>query len=154
MVFRLALLAALLTSCAAPARPPQAAPPSDFSLSLTIVGDSPAAPDLEPAWYVLEPDGLLRAALGQRQAVSPIPPVVRRLTETQFREVWDATRESGALEAPVGGVQVADSVLPRQGAAVSVSADGVRRTRVYEGPPDRFAALSSLLRRLAWVSGA
>ncbi len=155
MFLRLFLAAACLNGCTSTrsSHPPPPQPPPDFSLSLTLVGETSPGSPLEPAWYVVEPDGHLRAALGSRQPTSAIPPIVRRLNDAQYTEVWKATVPTGALEAPTGGVQIAEGTLPQRGAGVSVSASGQRRTRVYEGSAEQFADLAVLLRRLAWIEG-
>ncbi len=151
MMIRALVAAVLLTGCASTQRADESAPPPDFALSLTLVGDEPEDSPLASAWYVVAPDGQLRAALGERLVSSPLPPVVRRLNDAQMQELWTATRESGALEAPVGGVQVAEGTLPRVGAGVFTFANEHARTQIVEGRPERLAPLAAILRRLAWV---
>lgn len=143
-------LPALLAACAV--QPPVAeVVPPDFSLSLTLVGDQPAP--FTSAWYVLEPDGLLRAATGERQNSSVLPPVIRQLSDAQRRDLYLAALQSGAFDAPRGGVQVAESSLPKSGsgAVIFSAAGGARRTRVIDGPATSIEPLARSLRQLAWI---
>jgi len=64
--------------------------PDEFSLSLTVLGTRAASgTPMEAAWYVVEPDGALRVAVGGRQALSGVPPRVRQLTRTQLDALWE-----------------------------------------------------------------
>ncbi len=80
--------------------------PEDFALSVTVSGpvraggsaayaQLPAA--LRPVRYVLEPDHVLRAAIGPGAQETEFPPRTRRLDPAQGAEIWTIVRSSGVL---------------------------------------------------------
>ncbi len=113
------LLLAALQACSSSTRSDARSAPEDFALALTVLADasetSPdsAAPPLRSAWYLVEADALLRAAVGDRLPTSPTPPVLRQLTPAEMDELWLAAEpfarsrsvvaESGANDAPRPG---------------------------------------------------
>lgn len=105
----------LLTGCGGPSRSAetQATPPSVFGLSLTVLQDDPAQtnPLHQPARYVLETDGWLRAGTGPGATRDTLPPRVRRLTQGQRQMLWDDTRKSGLLD-PDSPVRIASGDGP------------------------------------------
>lgn len=111
-----AALAALLLSlpgCSSTPRPlPEPEPvvlpdttPEDFALSITVVGPSSAETDIDdrpraerPARYLVEPDGVLRAAIGPGATPRVYPRQTRQLTEAQVQRLWRLVGETGLLE--------------------------------------------------------
>jgi hypothetical protein len=79
--------------------------PNDFAFALAVpAGLEPLALYPEqaevlrrPAWFIVEPDGTLRAALGPPQMDGPVPPRVRRLSPAQRLELFTLLDERGAL---------------------------------------------------------
>lgn len=144
--------------------------PRDFAVSIAVAGNDA---NLEPAWYILEADGTLRAALGAPTARSPIPPRVRTLTPGARAAVWHAVQDAQWI--PGAETDAADSFDPaspidsptasppdgavagsRQLAEVYVAASGGRWSgRVLAAPgsasAQRLEAVIRELRRLAWL---
>ena len=158
MTTRIGLAATVLSlgACAAGGRVSQSdAVPRDFAVSVAV---STTQADLEPAWYILEADGTLRAALGAPTPRSPVPPRVRTLTPGARASVWHAvqnaqwipeSRGSDVAEEPADAARV-------ELAEVYVAADGGRWTgRVLEAPDspeaERLKDVIRELRRLAWL---
>jgi hypothetical protein len=144
----------VLAGCAGTPRPADL--PDDFAVSVSFSGtpDGPCA----PAWFLVEPDGSLRAAQGERRATSPLPPAVRVLRRGEVREVWTLTSRLGVLGGAPPGEPAGDDLLPPPGvsvAVVSVAAEGRRRTvRVIDPQANgEFSALAGRLRALAWFEG-
>lgn len=78
-------------------------PPPDLALAVTVIGREGGEPaSLEPARFVIEPDGVLRAATGEGVGPGVYPPRTRQLTDTQVREVYAMLVRSG-LDRGVGG---------------------------------------------------
>src|SRR5437868_1660258 len=72
---------------------PQASPPADFALALTILAPSKTRADKlprgqRPARYLLAADGALRASQGMGASTLDFPPVVRNLRDAQRQEIW------------------------------------------------------------------
>lgn len=111
-----AALAALLLSlpgCSSTPRPlPEPEPvvlpdstPEDFALSITVVGPSSAETDIDslpraerPARYLVEPDGVLRAAIGPGATPRVYPRQTRQLDQAQVQRLWRLVGETGLLE--------------------------------------------------------
>jgi hypothetical protein len=137
------------------ARPDAQHLPDDFSLSVSVLpGDVRAA-----AWYIVEPDGTLRAALGAARENSARPGAVRVLTRAQVREVWELACAAGLAGEGTGKGKLVRGApgMPGGAATVEVAAAGRRRTVIApaasDAGGDRFAALEGRLRDLAWVEG-
>lgn len=142
-------------------------PPRDFAVSVAV---RPNSGDLEPAWYILEADGTLRAALGAPTARSPIPPRIRTLTPGARATVWQAVEQAQWIPGPSDATRDASSEAGESTNATSnaaiqtstelaevyVAADGGRWSgRVLQAPgspeADRLAAVIRELRQLAWL---
>lgn len=130
--------------------------PPDFSLSLTLTGKGSG--DLEPAWFVVGPDWVLRTAVGERTPTTPLPGAVRIISREQAKKLWALTYATGVLdEDNPAGTAVSDDWVPKAGgapAAVMYAAgNDLRRTRAIDNPaPDSaVAALAHELRELSWV---
>ncbi len=130
--------------------------PPDFSLSISLTGDGTG--DLQPAWFVVGPDWVLRAAIGQRTPTTPLPGSVRIISRQQASHLWDLTYATGVLnEDNPAGKAVSDDGVPKAGSApaavIYAAGNDLRRTRVIENPaPDSaVAALAHELRELSWV---
>jgi hypothetical protein len=105
-----ALGAGFGTGCrsASPAPPPvaKAIPedrPKDFIFAATIYSpksmrDASLPRSLKPARYIIEADGVLRAAVGPGSTVETYPGQTRQLTPRQFDSLWRLVRDSGMLD--------------------------------------------------------
>ncbi len=88
--------AALLAGCAPrPAADDRFAPrpPEDLTIAITVIGPEGSSP--EPARFVIEPGGLLRAAVGAGSAPEMLPPRTRRLTDAQVGQVYGMIARQG-----------------------------------------------------------
>lgn len=135
-----AALTAGLSGCSsAPApvvREAEAAPgprPQDFTLAMTVYAPAAAGAlprSLRAGRYVVEPDGSLRAGLGERAAAYPAR--TRQLTPGEMDQLWRLVRESALLD-PDSPARVEDpgsiAVSPgRAMATVYIAGAGARRT--------------------------
>ena len=74
--------------------------PSDLAMAATVFGPRVPLPDvalprsLQPARYIIEADGVLRAGKGS----VGYPPAARRLTPRQRDQLWRVIRDSGLLD--------------------------------------------------------
>jgi len=148
----LSVTALVLAACAG-TPPLGATPPDDFALAVTLLGTSAEGPEaLRPAWYIVEPDGTLRVALGERRPISPPPRPVRRLSHRDRQALWADAADLAAAGAPVseGPADLAD---PTPHALVYLAAGGERRTvRIdLERGGETVARVADRLRRLGWV---
>lgn len=148
---------------AAPARP------ADFTLAVTVRGSPPARParsgggasttrpaspppGLRPARYVIEADGVLRAALGPGATDDTFPVATRRLDPADLDRLWAIVARAGWLDSEPrgsdGGVPAGDASAA--GATIAVSGHGARRT-VHASRGDASGrALTEALAGLAW----
>jgi len=149
-----------LAGCASKAlHHPQGGCPDDFAISLTLL--APAA-GVGPAWFVLEPDGVLRAVLGERQAASPLPPMVRTLKRTEVESVWRTSGRAGLVggsaRPSTSEVRAMTGGGERALALVYAAADGQKRfVSIPASDASRAAAVSDLakeLGELAWLPAA
>lgn len=139
--------------------------PADFALSVTVMTpgrdtdddgrDLTVGRDLadRPARYIVEPDGLLRAAVGAGASATVFPRRTKYLTDRQMASLW------GKLEWLRPELQIGDpgEDTPRRitssTAIIHVTAEGRRTTRVVALDNDEWA--KSLVRTLgehAWLS--
>jgi len=174
------LLAGLLQACSTLRSPdggdtsPITAP-DDFSLSLTMLEGEPGEGAREPAWYIVEPDGVLRAASGTRVATSPMPPTVRRLSRSQLDALCALCDEAGLLDRVPEGFVAAPEPPPEapdwtnpDAASGLIGSGSARTDRIYiahrgrrrsfvplnDQPAAResLTALATELRALAWMN--
>ena len=161
----LAAMACLLalTACVSSPAGPHALPdarPADFALGLTVYTPDGAVrrPGQRAARYVVEPDGQLRAAVGQGATVSTRPDTTRRLTDAQRDQIWDAVRATGLADVSpalrLTSPETFDAPSGRRVYLVEITAGG-RRSAVAmpEGEPETepFIDLADTLADLAWV---
>lgn len=107
-----ALAAATLLAACAGVSPPKALVvkplpderPPDLVLSATVFSPSlmqgaKLPRSLQPSRYVVEADGILRAAIGPGASSTTFPSQTRQLTPRQFDGLWRLIRESGLLDS-------------------------------------------------------
>jgi hypothetical protein len=146
------ILASVLSGCSAPkAAITSAAPPPDFALSLTINTPNTTDGVLAPAWFIVDCDGSLRAALGARTSASPVPARVRRLTPAEMQQLWDVTRSAGILVPPPRGEARPDGAAPAPGLLAYVTASGQRWGKAADPNDASIRDLIETMRRLAWI---
>jgi len=137
-----------LSGCASPKAVPEDVPP-DFGLSFTVLR---AQGDAKAAWYVVQPDGVLRAVEGVRRDNTPIPPPVRVLSAAERDRLWRIVRQSSWLsDSKPTGFTVA-SELDAQELSVSVTGDDRRSTLVGSLQDASAIEIESILRDLAWLN--
>lgn len=155
----LALAASALAGCSATRTAP-AERPADFALALTVYpsDDSPGER------YVVEPDGVLRAAIGRGVTGHGHPPGVRWLSPWEFDALYQTTLDAGLLDlAPPTRVSGPDAYEPDgagDAALVYTAWEGWRRWQEADLQPeaqgelaaaaDRVAPLRDRLRALTW----
>jgi len=130
----------------------EGAMPRDFSLSIT----HNSGPD--PAWYVLDVDGGLRAGLGVRTQETVLPTLVRQLTFAEMETVWRAAWESGLADGVyrLGQRGNTGAMKGEDGSVVYLSAWGARREVVVPAESELqggVALVTQRLRSLCWVGG-
>ncbi len=152
------------------------APPRDFWLGITVTGpirESAAAYDalprpLRPARYVVEADRILRVAYGPGATTDAFPPPTRRLTATEFNDLYAATRDAGLLSAdhPFAVKTITKPSTPDPSAPgpartdyiITTHAADQQHTIVMEAAPQasdhsrRAAAVIDWLASKAWVA--
>lgn len=164
------VLASAATGCASQTKPVPAAVrgvdfPQDFALSVTVMTpgretddngrDLSFGKDLadRPGRYIVEADGLLRAATGAGATTRVYPPRTKYLTDRQMADLWNK------LEWMRPDLQIGDPGedtpirTSHSTAIIHVAADGRRTTRVANLEEDEWAR--SLVRTLgehAWLS--
>lgn len=131
-------------------------PPADFALAVTVMGEEGTTGwVLEPARFVIEPDGVLRAATGAGVGPTVYPPRTRRLTDLQVREIHNIVTRQG-LDRGLGGKAFRLGDVQPIGAwvLIEVTAHEQRRSTIYR-PADerRVIELVRHLRRLARLEG-
>jgi hypothetical protein len=165
------VVAAFLGGCrSTPPPPPAPEPvperrPEDFVLSATVMTprdvEGVRLPrSLRPARYIVEADGVLRAAVGAGSTTMTFPAQTRQLTPAQFEGLWRQMRESGLLDAAnpsrIEGPEEAVASREHTTALIYASYLGRRRTlRVLldRGSAEALAAerLVDRLAELAWI---
>lgn len=153
--------AAFLASCAAPLPPASDGAPPDFSVSVTVLAPDSAASgprSLRPARYILEPDAVLRAAVGPGTSVTTFPPPMRQLTPAQVDELWRLVMEAGYLQSdPLlasgdGETRQPKAAVPT--AVLYIAGQGERRTieqQLESASAVHTRILVDHLAELAWV---
>lgn len=142
-------------------------PPDDFALAVTIFApevDADAISALprsvRPARYVVEPDGVLRAAIGPGADADVFPAQTRRLTDRQRAQLWRLVRDQGLLAtnhpARIATDRTYLSSPDRR--AVLVEIAGAEQRRYLElyaddraSDPAVAVALTDRLAELAWL---
>ncbi len=108
-------------------------PPEDFALAVTVMGEEGTTNWLlQPARFVVEPDGVLRAATGAGVGPSVYPPRTRRLTQAQMNDLYAVVVRSG-LDRGLGGEPYRLGETQPAGAwiVVEVTAHEQRRNTIY-----------------------
>lgn len=139
--------------------------PSDFTLSVTVMTpdqesgandrDLTFGKDLaeRPGRYIVEPDGLLRAAVGAGATTQVYPPRTKYLTDRQMADLWrrlEWIRPDLQIGDPGEDTSIRAS---HPTAIIHVSANGRRTTKVVNLEEDEWG--KSLVRTLgehAWLS--
>jgi len=169
-------LAALVGCRAGPASAPADARPPDFALGLTVFptgsatgigADTATGHSSRGERYLLEPDGVLRAAFGGGVSPRMHPPRVRRLSLAEYDELHRIALDSGLLGLasspdPGGPEPSPDAFRPPVGASVAlvqVAANGDARSIAIDlgEPGPRAAALRPVLdwwRERTWRAGS
>lgn len=148
-----------LGGCASSASRRLGAPPSDAILSVTVMPQRPRFQRTErefaPARYVVEADGVLRAAVGEGVTVQTYPGRTRDLTPDEWATLWDTLLATGVLDpddprAIEGEMSLTPDPLRR---AVIWARGGGRSAGMVIDPSrdDPTAALVTLLEELAWI---
>lgn len=165
----------VLVGCSSTPRPipepepivlPDAAP-EDFALSVTVI--APASNDdpvdemprpQRPARYIIEPDGVLRAAIGPGATPRVFPRRTRLLDAAQVRRLWRLVGETGLYEATtLTGIDNTETFFPQRSrptALVYIRQQGVGShfaVRLPVGDTESAAVgqLIDELAELAWV---
>jgi len=146
-------------------------PPADFSLSVTVLKApadtaSRAAAYLRapvatrPARYIVEPDRVLRVALGSGAADTTFPTATRQLTEGEFASIWRTLQTSSLVSADhpamVSRGPDAAEIGVRTLYVVAFNTAGVRRVFSIEAEPtaasgaDEAGRMVEQLAGLAW----
>ncbi len=141
--------------------------PEDFTLSITVVVpgiDEAALASLsraeKPARYIVEPDGILRAAVGPGATPRVFPGQTRRLSDAQLNRLWRLVRETGLLESgSITRISNTETFFPPPGRAtalISITADGRVRAfavRLPVGDPPSAATTQLIdeVAELAWI---
>lgn len=79
--------------------------PDDFTLSVTVLGPANQADEVDdtprpqrPARYLVEPDGVLRAAVGPGATPRVYPRQTRQLDAAQVERLWRLVANTGLLD--------------------------------------------------------
>jgi hypothetical protein len=85
--------------------------PSDFAIAATLFVDTKGPADLEPIRFVIQPDGVLRAARGAGVSLEILPPRTRDLTQNQLSQIYNLAVREG-LDRGIGGSDYAPGQPP------------------------------------------
>lgn len=134
----------LLIGCGA--RPPATGtvsprPPADLTIAVTVIAAEGSSP--EPARFVIEPGGQLRAALGAGATPETLPPRTRLLTDAQVSQLYGIIAREG-LTLPTDGPTAAEPRIE-----VTVIAGDRRRTGRHELTDAEARLVVDRCRRLA-----
>jgi hypothetical protein len=131
----------------------QVRPPEDLTIAVTVAGLDSPDPVFAPSRFIIEPGGLLRAAVGPGVSERVFPPRTRRLSDAQINEVYTLiVREGLALPrsfapAPVLSTRRDDVA---HGVVVSLTVDDQRTAALHTPEASPHAReLVARLRQLA-----
>lgn len=141
--------------------------PGDLTISVTVYSEF-EDPELiarlerwrRPARYVIEPDWLLRSAVGAGARQSQFPAGTRQLDQAQIERLWRAITQSGLLRGDHPGAIASEQTAtpPAIGttAIVAISHNGkadARRVVLDAGNADAqaVAGLVDQLAALSWI---
>lgn len=164
MLLRLSIgLSLLAAGCSTLRSTPEGETPEDFALSLTMLSGQPGDGPTEPAWYMLEPDGVLRAVSGSRVADSRLPPAVRHIGQVHVDAVYQLCAQAGLFEKAPEGFTPAAEPPPRDRewnqdvlaeASVSrvfIAFRGERHSYIPTEGSTALEPIAAKLRELAWM---
>ena len=164
IALRISIGFSLLTAgCSTLQSTPEGQTPEDFAVSLTILSGQPGDGATEPAWYILEPDGVLRAISGSRVADSRLPPAVRHLDNDEVQTVHQVCAAAGLFEDVPPGFELAAEPPPPQQEwnavansqstvnRVFVAFRGKRRSYIPVEGSTALEPIAAKLRELAWM---
>ncbi|GAB5497121.1 MAG: hypothetical protein Phyf2KO_22010 [Phycisphaerales bacterium] len=109
--------------------------PADFAIAVTVLPGSESDADLRPVRYVIQPDSVLRAAIGAGVSLDVLPRRTRRLTRAQMSAIYSHAVREG-LDQGLGGESLTRGVTPRPDSeetliVVELTAHEARRATVY-----------------------
>lgn len=149
-----------------PAALPERAP-DDFALSVTVMGPATEPAEIDatprperPARYIVEPDGVLRAAIGPGATPRVYPGQTRQLTTGQVQRLWRLASNTGLLDGDtLAKVDNTETFFPsreRTTAMVYIRQGGVGqsfavRLPVGDAESPAVEQLIDQLASLAWV---
>jgi len=162
----ISLALGLLGSCASSPPGNPAEPPPDFTLAITVLSRENPQVDRDPRTlarpyrpgrYILEPDGVLRVAIGTGALPKTFPPAMRRLTFAQRNEVWELASSAGYMAIPAEqsiNAAASPAAVSRPTAMIYVVAgDSTRGLQISLDAPtaEPSRVLIDRLAELAWV---
>lgn len=131
--------------------------PADFAVAVTVLPGSESDGEHPPVRYVVQPDSILRAAVGAGVSLDVLPRRTRRLTRAQMSAIYSHAVREG-LDRGLGGEPLTRGVTPRPAAdetliVVELTAHETRRAAVYRSGDETVGAwqLVSLLGEFARV---
>lgn len=143
------------------------AAPDDFALSVTVLGPATEPAEFDatprpqrPARYIVEPDGILRAAIGPGATPRVYPGQTRQLDAGQVQRLWRLAVGTGLLDGgTLSRIDNTETFFPgreRTTALVYVRQGGVGshfavRLPVGDAESPGVAQLVDQLAELAWV---
>lgn len=150
-------MAAVLTlaGCVSPQRDPRLTHkemPIDFAVHVYVEGD-PAVTDplRQTSQYILQPDRLLRVAVGPGVTAGYFPRATRALTPAEMEALWGHVRESGLMHEPT----TAPATQPSEsGIRYHVEITAHQQVHEFVTRPEESTATVELLMQLAKLRGA
>ncbi len=102
--------------------------PEDFTLAVTVMGPAATPEEIDaepraerPARYIVEPDGVLRAAVGPGATPRVYPGQTRQLTADQVERVWRLVVNTGLLEpGTLTRIESTETFFPRRERATAL----------------------------------
>lgn len=150
----------------------ESTPPPDFWLAIAVLrapadAASRAAAyqklpvEVRPSRYIMEADGILRAATGSGASLETFPDQTRQLTPEEVRSLWETLRTSALVRddhpARRGVGPTVSSIGDRTVYVVSFAAGGWRRVLAMDALPEPGEGAEDARRlveraaELAWV---